>query len=97
LLANVGFQGDFFRSARSDDERFVTLSVAAAKQDRSVGGAVFHDGKPLILSIKGRRPLDFLSAGDGASPQGRATDSLRSLMAWQKAARARRAADIFKC
>ena len=97
MLANVGFQSEFFRSARCDYESFVTLSVATAKQERSVGGAVFHDGEPRILSIKGRRPLDFSSAGDGASPGGRATGSLRSLKAWQKAARARRAADIFEC
>jgi D-3-phosphoglycerate dehydrogenase len=41
------------RAADGDYESFITLSVTTAKQERSVGGTVFHDGKPRILSIKG--------------------------------------------
>ena len=41
------------RAAQSDYESFITLSVTTAKMERSLGGTVFHDGKPRILSIKG--------------------------------------------
>ncbi len=41
------------RAAQSDYESFITLSVTTEKMERSVGGTVFHDGKPRILSIKG--------------------------------------------
>ncbi len=41
------------RAAAGDYESFITLCVTTAKQERSVGGTVFHDGKPRILSIKG--------------------------------------------
>jgi D-3-phosphoglycerate dehydrogenase len=41
------------REARSDYESFITLSVTTEKLERSVGGTVFNDGKPRILSIKG--------------------------------------------
>jgi D-3-phosphoglycerate dehydrogenase / 2-oxoglutarate reductase len=41
------------RAAEGDYESFITLSVTTAEQERSVGGTVFHDGKPRILSIKG--------------------------------------------
>ena len=41
------------RAASADYESFITLSVTTDKQERSVGGTVFHDGKPRILSIKG--------------------------------------------
>ena len=41
------------RAAAGDYESFITLTVTTAKQDRSIGGTVFHDGKPRILSIKG--------------------------------------------
>jgi D-3-phosphoglycerate dehydrogenase len=41
------------RAADGDYESFITLSVTTARQERSVGGTVFHDGKPRILSIKG--------------------------------------------
>ena len=41
------------RESRADYESFITLSVTTEKQERSVGGTVFHDGKPRILSIKG--------------------------------------------
>jgi len=41
------------REGRSDYESFITLTVTTEKQQRSIGGTVFHDGKPRILSIKG--------------------------------------------
>ena len=41
------------RAAAGDYESFITLTVTTADQTRSVGGTVFHDGKPRILSIKG--------------------------------------------
>jgi D-3-phosphoglycerate dehydrogenase len=41
------------RAAAGDYESFITLAVTTDKQERSVGGTVFHDGKPRILSIKG--------------------------------------------
>jgi D-3-phosphoglycerate dehydrogenase / 2-oxoglutarate reductase len=41
------------RAVQGDYESFITLSVTTAVQERSIGGTVFHDGKPRILSIKG--------------------------------------------
>jgi D-3-phosphoglycerate dehydrogenase len=41
------------RAKRADYESFVTLTVTTEKQERAVGGAVFNDGKPRILAIKG--------------------------------------------
>jgi D-3-phosphoglycerate dehydrogenase len=41
------------RDKRSDYESFITLTVTTEKQERAIGGTVFHDGKPRILSIKG--------------------------------------------
>jgi D-3-phosphoglycerate dehydrogenase len=41
------------RASPADYESFITLSVTTAHMERSVGGTVFHDGKPRILSIKG--------------------------------------------
>ena len=41
------------RAAEGDYESFITLTVTTAEQKRSIGGTVFHDGKPRILSIKG--------------------------------------------
>src|SRR5689334_18010909 len=41
------------RAANGDYESFITLAVTTAEQTRAVGGTVFHDGKPRILSIKG--------------------------------------------
>ena len=41
------------RAAAGDYESFITLTVTTAKIERAVGGTVFHDGKPRILSIKG--------------------------------------------
>jgi len=40
------------RANRADYESFITLSVTTEKMERSVGGTVFHDGKPRILAIK---------------------------------------------
>jgi D-3-phosphoglycerate dehydrogenase len=41
------------RAAEGDYESFISLTVTTKDQTRSVGGTVFHDGKPRILSIKG--------------------------------------------
>jgi D-3-phosphoglycerate dehydrogenase len=41
------------RAADGDYESFITLTVETAQQTRAIGGTVFHDGKPRILSIKG--------------------------------------------
>src|SRR3984957_5645471 len=41
------------RAVQGDYETLSTLSVPTANQERAVGGTVFHDGKPRILSIKG--------------------------------------------
>ncbi|HLW90704.1 MAG TPA: phosphoglycerate dehydrogenase [Roseiarcus sp.] len=40
------------RAAQGDYESFITLSVTTPEMERAVGGTVFHDGKPRILSIK---------------------------------------------
>ena len=37
----------------SDYESLITLTVVTEKQERSVAGTVFHDGKPRIVDIKG--------------------------------------------
>ena len=41
------------RAASGDYESFITLTVETAQQTRAIGGTVFQDGKPRILSIKG--------------------------------------------
>jgi D-3-phosphoglycerate dehydrogenase / 2-oxoglutarate reductase len=41
------------RAAEGDYESFITLTVTTVEQSRAIGGTVFHDGKPRILSIKG--------------------------------------------
>ena len=41
------------RAAQGDYESFVSLTVTTKEQTRTIGGTVFHDGKPRILSIKG--------------------------------------------
>ncbi len=41
------------RAAQGDYESFITLTVTTKEQTRSIGGTVFHDGKPRILAIKG--------------------------------------------
>ena len=40
------------RAGRADYESFVTLTVTTERQQRSIGGTVFNDGKPRILAIK---------------------------------------------
>jgi len=41
------------RAADGDYESFITLTVETGQQTRAIGGTVFQDGKPRILSIKG--------------------------------------------
>ncbi|HXW21152.1 MAG TPA: phosphoglycerate dehydrogenase [Roseiarcus sp.] len=41
------------RAAQGDYESFITLAVTTPEMERAVGGTVFHDGKPRVLSIKG--------------------------------------------
>ncbi|MCB1545706.1 MAG: phosphoglycerate dehydrogenase, partial [Rhodoblastus sp.] len=41
------------RAAVGDYESLITLSVTTERQERSVSGTVFHDGKPRILDVKG--------------------------------------------
>ena len=41
------------RAADGDYESFITLTVETDQQTRAIGGTVFQDGKPRILSIKG--------------------------------------------
>ena len=41
------------RAAVGDYESLITLSVTTERQERSVAGTVFHDGKPRILDVKG--------------------------------------------
>ena len=40
------------RAAEGDYESLITLSVETERQERSVSGTVFHDGRPRIVSIK---------------------------------------------
>jgi D-3-phosphoglycerate dehydrogenase len=41
------------RAAEGDYESLVTVTVVTERQERSVSGTVFHDGKPRIVNIKG--------------------------------------------
>ena len=41
------------RAAEGDYKSLITLTVVTEKQERSVAGTVFHDGKPRIVAIKG--------------------------------------------
>jgi D-3-phosphoglycerate dehydrogenase len=41
------------RAAEGDYESLITLTVETDRQERSIAGTVFHDGKPRIISIKG--------------------------------------------
>ena len=41
------------RAADGDYESLITMAVTTERQDRSVSGTVFHDGKPRIIDIKG--------------------------------------------
>jgi D-3-phosphoglycerate dehydrogenase len=41
------------RATDGDYESLITISVLTERQERSVSGTVFHDGKPRIVNIKG--------------------------------------------
>jgi D-3-phosphoglycerate dehydrogenase len=43
------------RAAQSDYESLITVTVTTDKQERSVSGTVYHDGKPRLVDIKGIR------------------------------------------
>ena len=43
------------RAAQSDYESLITVTVVTDKQERSVSGTVYHDGKPRLVDIKGIR------------------------------------------
>src|ERR1700756_4091901 len=43
------------RAAHSDYESLITVTVATERQERSVSGTVYHDGKPRLVDIKGIR------------------------------------------
>ena len=43
------------RAAESDYESLITLTVTTEKQERSVSGTVYADGKPRLVDIKGIR------------------------------------------
>src|SRR6201988_1107779 len=43
------------RAAQSDYESLITVTVATERQERSVSGTVFADGRPRIVNIKGIR------------------------------------------
>jgi D-3-phosphoglycerate dehydrogenase len=44
---------EVIRAAAGDYESLITLSVRTERQERSIAGTVFHDGKPRIVTIKG--------------------------------------------
>src|SRR5438067_304788 len=41
------------RDAQSDYDSLMTLTVVTERQERSIGGTVFADGRPRVVSIKG--------------------------------------------
>jgi len=43
------------RAAQSDYESLITVTVTTDRQERSVSGTVYHDGKPRLVDIKGIR------------------------------------------
>jgi len=43
------------RAAQSDYESLITVTVATERQERSVSGTVYHDGKPRLVDVKGIR------------------------------------------
>jgi len=49
------------RAAQSDYESLITVTVTTERQERSVSGNVYHDGKPRLVDIKGIR-VDASSA-----------------------------------
>src|SRR6201988_1309812 len=46
---------EIVRAAQSDYESLITVTVATERQERSVSGPVYHDGKPRLVDIKGIR------------------------------------------
>src|SRR5262249_45031131 len=43
------------RAAQSDYESLITVTVTTERQERSVAGTVYHDGKPRLVDVKGIR------------------------------------------
>ena len=43
------------REAAGDYESLITVTVTTERQQRSVSGTVYHDGKPRLVDIKGIR------------------------------------------
>ena len=46
---------EIVRAAQSDYESLITVTVITERQERSVSGTVYHDGKPRLVDIKGIR------------------------------------------
>jgi D-3-phosphoglycerate dehydrogenase / 2-oxoglutarate reductase len=46
---------EIVRAAQSDYESLITVNVITERQERSVSGTVYHDGKPRLVDIKGIR------------------------------------------
>src|SRR5689334_10905621 len=46
---------EIVRAAQSDYESLITVTVSTERQERSVSGTVYHDGKPRLVDIKGIR------------------------------------------
>src|SRR5258708_8372007 len=46
---------EIVRAAHSDYESLITVTVATERQERSVSGTVYADGKPRLVDIKGIR------------------------------------------
>ena len=46
---------EIVRAAQSDYESLITVTVTTERQERSVSGTVYHDGKPRLVDIKGIR------------------------------------------
>jgi D-3-phosphoglycerate dehydrogenase len=46
---------EIVRTAQSDYESLITVTVSTERQERSVSGTVYHDGKPRLVDIKGIR------------------------------------------
>src|SRR6476660_7289648 len=46
---------EIVRASQSDYESLITVTVTTERQERSVSGTVYHDGKPRLVDIKGIR------------------------------------------
>jgi len=46
---------EIVRTAQSDYESLITVTVTTERQERSVSGTVYADGKPRLVDIKGIR------------------------------------------